>query len=177
MGSAKKTPSRYFESTSSRRRIGASGPFPSRIDHGRDCWSLIASGAAATCKADGVTDPKLLDDCVLDVAETGQTDHATAFSRTLPPGSCVIDTVSEDGVQFVHESLDQFEAGHPGSVGSGPVNSLGHDAYCVVRPSLTPNQSDVVLSIGRPGILSILADNCADATELSVDALAHVSGL
>ena len=181
--------------------------------------------ATATCEADGVTDPKLLDDCVLDVAETGQSDLAAAFSRTLrsggsstqpapgnasvhpvdyyfthpcqvitpaeikqalgqaypdnviPPGSCVIDTVPEDGVQFVHESLDQFKAGNPGSVGSGPVNSLGHDAYCVVQPTLTPDQSDVVLSIGSAGILSILADNCADATELATDALDHVSGL
>ena len=190
-----------------------------------DLLTARKTSAAATCKADGVTDPKLLDDCVLDVAETGQTDLATAFSRTLrgevsaaqpapgnasvhpvayyfthpcqvitpadikqalgqaypdnviPPGSCVIDTVPEDGVQFVHESLDQFKAGNPGSVGSGPVSSLGHDAYCVVRPILTPDQSDVVLSIGSAGIVSVLADNCADATELAVDALAHVSGL
>ena len=80
-------------------------------------------------------------------------------------------------MQFVHESLDQFKAVRTGSEGSGPVNSLGHDAYCVVGSTLTPDQGDVVLSVGSAGILSITAKNCADATELAADALAHVSGL
>jgi hypothetical protein len=38
----------------------------------------------ATCKADGVTDPKLLDDCKFDVAETGQTNLGTNTKSSQP---------------------------------------------------------------------------------------------
>jgi hypothetical protein len=51
-----------------------------------DLLTAKKTSATATCRADGVTDPKLLDDCVVDVAETGQTDLAAAFSRMLSGG-------------------------------------------------------------------------------------------
>jgi hypothetical protein len=45
------------------------------------------SRARATCKADGVTDPKLLADCALDVGETGHAALATAFTQSYDKGA------------------------------------------------------------------------------------------
>jgi hypothetical protein len=197
--------------------------------------------AESTCKAAGVTDPKLLADCELDVGETGQAALATATARiekssssnsgtspsgtsssgggatdVVPPSTggvhplnyyfthpceaitsaeinqalgfaypeykttdstCPIGSLPGDQLVFTHQSAKQFESENQGSVGSGPVPSLGHDAYCIVKPIAALDQSYVVLSLGNDGSLQILADNCADGTALATDVLAHISGL
>lgn len=195
------------------------------------------SKAEATCKAAGVTDPKLLRDCELDVGETGQAALATATARletsgssepASPPSSgsggsdlappsaggvhplnyyfahpcdavtlseikqalgfaypeyvsvdssCPIGTPPGDQIVFRHQSAKQFESENSASVGSGPVASLGHDAYCIVMPIAALDQSFVVVSLGDAGSLQILADDCTDATTLARDALARISGL
>jgi von Willebrand factor type D domain len=192
--------------------------------------------AEATCKAAGVSDPKLLADCELDVGETGQAALATATARVeassgptpSPPSSgggatdlappsaggvhplnyyfthpcdaltsaeinqalgfaypeykttdstCPIGSLPGDQLVFTHQSAKQFESENQGSVGSGPVPSLGHDAYCIVKPIAALDQSYVVVSLGDAGSLQILADDCTDGTALATDVLAHISGL
>jgi hypothetical protein len=98
-----------------------------------------------------------------------------AYPDSVVPPNCVIDTNPEDGINFVQVSLDQFKAENPGSVGSGPLSLLGHEAYCTVKPILAPLQSYVALSIGSGRILLITASNCTDATALARDVLAHIS--
>jgi hypothetical protein len=93
-------------------------------------------------------------------------------------GGCPIGTVPGDQVLFTHQTIAQFnsDSDNRGSVGSGPVSSLGHAAYCVVKPISALLQSYVLVSLGSAGSLQILADNCADATTLAADALSHISG-
>jgi hypothetical protein len=98
-----------------------------------------------------------------------------AYPDSVVPPNCVIDTNPEDGINFVQVSLDQFKAENPGSVGSGPLSLLGHEAYCTVKPILAPLQSYVALSIGSGRILLITASNCTDATALARDVLSHIS--
>jgi hypothetical protein len=171
----------------------------------------------AICKADGVTAPRLLDDCQFDVAETGQTNlgtkttgaqPATGGNGTQHPASyyfthpCEAVTpagikqalgVSDPGdsgsgsdcdilgtgaaVDFSHQSVASFKSHYPGTAGSGPVPSLGHEAYCVVSPGGVASESDVVASLGSAGSLQVLADDCTQATALAKDALSHISGL
>lgn len=171
----------------------------------------------AICKADGVTGPRLLDDCQFDVAETGQTNlgtktiggqPVTGGNGTQHPASyyfthpCEVVTqagikqalgVSDPGdsgsgsdcdilgtgsaVDFSHQSVASFKSDNPGTAGSGPVPSLGHEAYCIVSPSGVASESDVVASLGSAGSLQSLADNCTKATALTKDALSHISGL
>jgi len=171
----------------------------------------------AICKADGVTDPKLLDDCKFDVAETGQTNlgtkttggqPATGGNGTQHPASyyfthpCEVVTpagikqalgIPDPGdsssgsdcdilgtgaaVDFSHQSVASFKSQYPGTAGSGPVPSLGHEAYCVVSPGGVESESDVVASLGSAGSLQILTDDCTKATALTKDALSHISGL
>ena len=171
----------------------------------------------AICKADGVTDPKLLDDCKFDVAETGQTNlgtkttggqPATGGNGTQHPASyyfthpCEVVTpagikqalgVPDPGdsssgsecdilgtgaaVDFSHQSVASFKSHYPGTAGSGPVPSLGHEAYCIVSPGGVESESDVVASLGSAGSLQILAGDCTGATALAKDALARISGL
>jgi len=90
---------------------------------------------------------------------------------------CPIGTIEGDQIIFSHETVERFKAQNPGSAGSGPVPSLGHDAYCIVRPVSALIQSYVVSSLGAAGSLQILADNCTDATALTKDALSHISGI
>jgi len=169
------------------------------------------------CKADRVTDPKLLDDCKFDVAETGQINlgtkttggqPATGGNGTQHPASyyfthpCEVVTpagieqalgVPDPGdsssgsecdilgtgaaVDFSHQSVASFKSHYPGTAGSGPVPSLGHEAYCVVSPGGVASESDVVASLGSAGSLQILADDCTKAIALTKDALSHISGL
>jgi hypothetical protein len=170
----------------------------------------------AICKADGVTDPKLLDDCKFDVAETGQTNlgtkttggqPATGGNGTQHPASYYFthpcEAVTPAGIKqalgipdpgdssrgsecdilgtgaavdFSHQSVASFKSHYPGTAGSGPVPSLGHQAYCIVSPGGVESESNVVASLGNAGSLQILADNCTEATALTKDALAHISG-
>ena len=58
---------------------------------------------------------------------------------------------------------------------AGP--SFDDDAYCIVKPVTALDQSFVVVSLGVAGSLQILAVNCTDATALTKDALARISGL
>jgi hypothetical protein len=195
--------------------------------------------AEAVCKKAGVTKPKLLSDCELDVGETGQavlaaatanvqagpTSTSTTTTTSIPSTSttttsggesgtvhpvqyyfahpceavtlpeidaalgypyaeyasvgsqCPIRTVVGDQIVFSHETLGRFKAQNQGSVGSGPVPSLGHDAYCIVKPVSALIQSYVVTSLGAAGTLQILAGNCTEATALTKDALSHISGI
>ena len=171
----------------------------------------------AICKADGVTGPRLLDDCQFDVAETGQTNlgtkttggqPATGGNGTQHPASYYFTRPCEAltpagikqalgvphpgdsssgsecdilgtgaAVDFSHQSVASFKSDNPGTAGSGPVPSLGHEAYCIVSPGGVASESDVVTSLGSAGSLQILADNCTEATALTKDALSHISGL
>ncbi|HEY5274904.1 MAG TPA: hypothetical protein VIJ34_16975 [Acidimicrobiales bacterium] len=58
------------------------------------------SSAEATCKADGVSDPKLLADCALDVGETGHTTLATAFSQSYDKVASSTSTTSTTTTTF-----------------------------------------------------------------------------
>ncbi len=92
-------------------------------------------------------------------------------------GQCPIGTALGDQIIFTHETVKHFKAQNPGSVGSGPVPSLGHDAYCIVRPVSALLQSYVVISFGAAGSLQILADDCTEATALTKDALSRITGI
>ena len=209
--------------------------FPSRFATLATLPAAKRKTAKATCRAAGITDPKLLADCELDVGETGQRALATATARIQSgdgskpaapssgggsdlhtPGSgavhpvsyyfshpcdavteaeinqalgypypeyvsvgasCPIGSLPGDQIIFSHQSVQRFKSLNPGSVGSGPVASLGHDAYCIVKPVAALIQSYVVVSLGTAGSLQILAENCANATALTKDALARISGL
>jgi hypothetical protein len=171
----------------------------------------------AICKADGVTGPRLLDDCQFDVAETGQTNlgtkttggqPATGGNGTQHPASyyftrpCEALTpagikqalgVPDPGdsssgsecdilgtgaaVDFSHQSVASFKSDNPGTAGSGPVPSLGHEAYCIVSPGGVESESEVGASLGSAGSLQIVADNCTEAAALTKDALSQISGL
>jgi hypothetical protein len=65
--------------------------------------------------------------------------------------SCPIGTRAGDEIIFTHETDNHFKSQNPGSVGSGPVPSLGHDAYCVIKPVTALIQSYVVTSLGTAG--------------------------
>jgi hypothetical protein len=91
--------------------------------------------------------------------------------------SCPIGTADGDQIIFSHETVEHFKSQNQGSVGSGPVPSLGHTAYCIVKPTSALIQSYVVTSLGAAGSLQILADNCTEATALTKDALSHISGI
>jgi hypothetical protein len=215
--------------------------FPARLITTASLPEAKLKRTKAACRAAGVTDPKLIKDCAVDVGETGKVGLATATVRiqseiaapstttpttttTVGSGSssgdsppalaaihppsyyfthpcevvtlteinealgypykeygaqgseCRIATLEENDITFSHESVEQFKSANPGSAGSGPVTSLGHDAYCVVRPASAIVQSYVVTSLGTDGSLQVLADNCAYATALTMDALSHISG-
>ena len=185
--------------------------------------------AEATCKAAGVSASQLLDDCVVDLAETGKAAFATTTSHiagsavsstptttTSPPVAsghpasyyfthpCTVITIGEvrlavgptdtldvdgesscafrpdssaevDAITFSAQSAALFESTRPGNAGSGPVASLGHDAYCIVTPANVPDQSFVVASLGAAGSIQVLADNCTQGSALAKDALARIS--
>jgi hypothetical protein len=210
--------------------------FPARFETFAEFPASKRKSAAATCKAAGVTNPKLLADCELDVGETGHAELEAAAARLQsggtskpaapssggsgsdhqPPGSgavhpvsyyfshpcdvltnaeialaigypapeyvsvgsgCPIGTAIGDDIEFSHQSVEKFKSLNPGSAGSGPVPSLGHDAYCINKPVAALIQAFVVVSLGPAGSLRILAEDCATATALTKDALARISGL
>jgi von Willebrand factor type D domain len=210
--------------------------FPARFETFAAFPAAKRKSAAAACKAAGVTKPKLLADCELDVDETGHAELEAAASRPQPggnptptvpssggggsdhqpPGSGAIHPVSYyfshpcdvltnaeisqvlgystyeyvsvdsvcpirsglgDHIEFSHQSEERFKSLNPGSAGSGPVPSLGHDAYCINSPVSALTQAFVVLSLGPAGSLRMLAENCTNATALTKYALARISGI
>jgi hypothetical protein len=209
--------------------------FPARFETLAAFPVAKRKSAAAACKAAGVTNPKLLADCELDVGATGHAQLEAAASRPQSggkskpagpssgsgsnlqsPGSgavhpvnyyfshacdvltnaeiaqalgysapeesgagsdCPISSLPGDEIEFSHESVARFKSLNPGSAGSGPIPSLGRDAYCINRPSTDLGQAFEVASLGPAGSLQILADNCTEATALTKDALARISGI
>jgi von Willebrand factor type D domain len=191
--------------------------------------------AKATCQAAGVSGTTLLDDCEVDVGETGNKHFAaatagvqtgnsptpqptTSTSAPAPPtpaGSvhpasyyfthpCAAVSLAEivqvagptdslaasgsatctfrpnsssevEDIAFSHQSAKLFESTTPGKAGSGPVTSLGGDAYCIVDPSFT-DQSYVVDDLGSAGSIQVLAASCTQGTALVKDALERISG-
>src|SRR5262249_39103659 len=74
--------------------------FPDRIYRASDLPSDVAADAMAVCVAAGISDPELLDECVLDVGATGVRDFAAALKAEQiaftplpppPPGTILID--------------------------------------------------------------------------------------
>ncbi len=209
--------------------------FPARLVSASLLPPLKRKQAEATCKSAGVSGSTLLNDCEVDVAETGEEALAIATVRVqsaasssttvTPPSStsppvtagahpagyyfthpCAVVSVAEvtdlvgpttltsaragpscafrpdnsgevDAITFSSQSVRLFESVMSGQAGSGPVASLGHDAYCIVGSPNVTNQVFVVASLGTAGSIQVLVADCAQGTVLIKDALARISGL
>ena len=100
--------------------------FPDQPVTVADLPQPVRDRATAMCKAAGVTDPTALDDCVLDVARTGDPAYATAYSQ------------------------DQTRLGKAAGTGSRP-GGPGQDKE-ITKPGAILQDGDVVTgSIDQPG--------------------------
>jgi hypothetical protein len=114
---------------------------------------------------------------VLTNAEISQALGFSTYEYVSVGSACPISDAYGDDIEFSHQSEDRFKSLNPGSAGSGPVPSLGHDAYCINKPVSALIQAFVVVSLGPAGILRMLAEDCTKATALTKYAQARISGI
>ena len=97
--------------------------------------------AAVTCKSAGVTNPKLLDDCEVDVVETGNADFATATARmqaggtSAPKPPTVAVTTHPASYYFTHPCAAVSAAEVREAVGPTDSLSVSGGSACTFRPT------------------------------------------
>ncbi len=116
--------------------------------------------AEANCKAAGVTDPKLLADCELDVGETGQRALATTTARVQSRVSSVTTTTTTPPAVSGHPASYYFNhacsavstAEVQQAVGAVDSQSLSQPGDCTFRPLSKTEEDSVTFSHQSAGL-------------------------